>query len=117
MGLVYIYIEYYDSCYSSKFNWDKLLKILIRSSPISLFRFKFHSKKAKNILEALTSFLDNWKDRPSILLHAYSARGDPKNQQLKDLLQSYKVKGIIKNYEICGGFEDFEWINKLGTML
>ncbi|CAB5192747.1 unnamed protein product [Rhizophagus irregularis] len=92
-------------------------KILIRFSPISLFRFKFHSEKVKNILEVLTSFLGNWKDRHSILLHAYSARGDPKNQQLKDLLQSYKVKCIIKKYETCGGFEDFEWINKLGTIL
>ncbi|PKC70751.1 hypothetical protein RhiirA1_454350 [Rhizophagus irregularis] len=67
--------------------------------------------------KVLTSFLGNWKDRHSILLHAYSARGDPKNQQLKDLLQSYKVKCIIKKYETCGGFEDFEWINKLGTIL
>ncbi|PKY50329.1 hypothetical protein RhiirA4_466761 [Rhizophagus irregularis] len=66
MGLVIR--EYYDSCYS----------------------------KGKEYIRSLTSFLDNWKDRHSILLHAYSARGDPKNQKLKDLLQSYKVKGIIK---------------------
>jgi hypothetical protein len=100
------------------FNWDELFKILIKSSPISLFKFTFTSSISywKQKMKSLKLFLDNWKDRNSMSLHivsleeAYMKRQkqqqrkiqqDKQHQQiLEDLLQGYRAIGIIKNYDI-----------------
>jgi hypothetical protein len=99
--------------YFNKFDWNKLLKILVRSSPNSLFKFKFSSTEMSDIVEGLPLFLNNWKDRHPILLQTYSKKFNPYiNQKFEETIQLYKVKGIIKKYEIYEDFEDFEWIYK-----
>src|SRR5437016_3854922 len=99
--------------YNNAFKWDKLFEILTKSSPISLFKFKFFSYEIIK-LKFLKSFFDNWKNRNPILLKIdadymiHEAK-----PQLEDLAEKYKVKGIIKKCSI--GFdkyfhENFEWI-------
>jgi hypothetical protein len=95
-----------------EFCWDKLFEILTKSSPFSLIKFNFISYKTIKS-EYLKLFLDNWKDKHPILLiisnDNYSLDIEV-NQQLKDLIEEYKVKGIIKKCYIGGNIcEDFEW--------
>ncbi|PKK61570.1 hypothetical protein RhiirC2_791621 [Rhizophagus irregularis] len=109
-------------------NWKILFEILTRSTPISLFKFKFiysiFNSYLNINLESLKLFLDNWKDRSSMLLQIFSSgvmlNVEQKQHLLKleDLLQKYKTKGVIKNYNTNNfGFEDFEWIQcKLHTL-
>ncbi|PKC64393.1 hypothetical protein RhiirA1_462478 [Rhizophagus irregularis] len=112
------------STHEDQINWKILFEILTRSTPISLFKFKFIyfsiDSYLKIDLESLSLFLDNWKDRRSMLLQIFSL-GDMLNVEqkrqhllkLKDFLQKYKTKGVIKNYVTDGmGFEDFEWIQR-----
>ena len=93
-----------------KFSWVKLFEILTKSSPISLFKFKFYS----NIkLEFLKLLFDNWKNRNPIFLEIGGDYNIEKNQQLEDLTKKYKAKGIVKKYHISSSsniHEDFEWI-------
>jgi hypothetical protein len=86
MGLLWKVMEGYFVRYSyiSKFNWNKLLKILARSLPISLSKFKFCSKEMSNLLEALPLFLNNWKDRHPILLQTYDS---PQYQKLDNYIK------------------------------
>ncbi|RIA85191.1 hypothetical protein C1645_831153 [Glomus cerebriforme] len=95
--------------------YDDLFKILVKSSPISLNKFKFEfNTKYQHKLKYLKLFFDNWKDRPPILLHI-----DPINyftdthiKQIKkteDLIKKYKTKGIVKDYDINGSNFEFEW--------
>jgi hypothetical protein len=94
-----------------KFNWDKLLGTLTRRSPISLFKFKFFTVNIEVIFEALKLFLNDWKDRHPMTLYTIPLRYGPYQlQQLVDLLQMYKVEGIIKNYDIRCSIEDIECI-------
>jgi hypothetical protein len=107
-------------------NWDELFDVLIQFSPINLFKFKFSSVQ-KLKLESLKFFLDNWEERYSMLLqiiskeHIYMRSQERQQRQqlqqkLISLLESYKIKGIIKKYDLdrkfYGDFEDFEWIEK-----
>ena len=92
----------------SIFRWDKLFEILTKSSPNSLFKFKFFSSNEIE-LEYLKLFFDNWKDRNPILLKLSTKE----KQQLEDLTEKYKTKGIIKTYNVNDYFEDFEWIQKM----
>ncbi|RGB35820.1 hypothetical protein C1646_758845 [Rhizophagus diaphanus] len=85
-----------------KDDWNKLFEILLRSSPISLFKFKFFSRNIENKLEILKLFLDSWKDRHPIILQTITLEYELDKlelQVLKDELQMYKVEGIIKNYD------------------
>ncbi|RIA86993.1 hypothetical protein C1645_778265, partial [Glomus cerebriforme] len=99
-------------------DWDNLFKILARSSPINLFKFKFSSFKTLK-LESLKSFFDNWKDRIPMLLQAnpycfyYSLFiNKEQQQQLTNLVKKYIKKGIVKNYDLDWHIdEDFEWKN------
>ena len=100
--------------HNNAFKWDKLFEILTKSSPISLFKFKFFSRLVIE-LEFLKSFFDNWKNRNPILLKIDSdfmiREAKP---QLEDLTEKYKAKGIIKQYLIDTDIniyeDDFEWI-------
>ncbi|PKY27568.1 hypothetical protein RhiirB3_443340 [Rhizophagus irregularis] len=83
------------------FNWDKLLLILAKSSPTSLFTFEFHSGRIN--LEDIKLFFDNWINRNPMLLEIDSDNycnefGEKK--QLEDLIEKYKVKGIIKKCSV-----------------
>ncbi|CAG8659094.1 2553_t:CDS:2 [Rhizophagus irregularis] len=64
-------------------------------------------------LNHIKLFLDNWKDRNPMLLKICTSMSLKEKQQLEDLIEPYKAKGIIKNYFI--GFdgnisEKLEWI-------
>uniref|UniRef100_U9SNM8 F-box domain-containing protein n=1 Tax=Rhizophagus irregularis (strain DAOM 181602 / DAOM 197198 / MUCL 43194) TaxID=747089 RepID=U9SNM8_RHIID len=109
------------STHEDQINWKILFEILTRSTPISLFKFKFIDSTINSYLkidlESLSLFLDNWKDKRSMLLQFFSSGSMLNVEQkqhllkLKDLLQKYKTKGVIKNYNTNNfGFEDFEWI-------
>ncbi|CAB5357095.1 hypothetical protein RhiirA5_438459 [Rhizophagus irregularis] len=85
-----------------KDDWNKLFEILLRSSPINLFKFKFFSRNIENKLEILKLFLDSWKDRHPIILQTITLEYELDKlelQVLKDQLQMYKVESIIKNYD------------------
>ncbi|PKK62774.1 hypothetical protein RhiirC2_789866 [Rhizophagus irregularis] len=100
----------------SKIDWIILFEILANFSPISLFKFKFTSTYFywEYRQRDLKLFLCHWKDRHSMLLQIaskgscmYITANNPTQQQcqakrrkLKDLLQRYKDKGIIKKYDI-----------------
>uniref|UniRef100_U9TX04 Uncharacterized protein n=1 Tax=Rhizophagus irregularis (strain DAOM 181602 / DAOM 197198 / MUCL 43194) TaxID=747089 RepID=U9TX04_RHIID len=92
--------------HENQINWKILYEILTRSTPIGLFKFKFIystiNSYLKIDLESLSLFLDNWKDRSSMLLQIFSLIKVEQIQQhqlkLEDLLQKYKTKGVIKNY-------------------
>ncbi|GBC03965.1 hypothetical protein RclHR1_05420009 [Rhizophagus clarus] len=81
-------------------DWDNLFKIFVRSSPISLYKFKFSSFRTLK-LETLKFFFDNWKTRHPILLQTNSLyslynTNTEKQQQINDLVKRYKTKGIVK---------------------
>ncbi|PKY21955.1 hypothetical protein RhiirB3_525417 [Rhizophagus irregularis] len=87
------------------FDWDELFGVLIKSSPINLFKFKFSDSPS---LESLKLFFDNWKGRRPLLLQF----GHIEN--VEDLMEEYKARGIVKkfnnNVSFGEGFEGFEWI-------
>ncbi|RIA83536.1 hypothetical protein C1645_833668 [Glomus cerebriforme] len=102
-------------------DWYDLFKIFIKSSSMNLFKFKFSSIWSIKLLDSLKSFFDNWIDRNPMLLQIIltehlnieQQQQQQRRQQLDDLIQKYKLKGIIKKYDIDGTvFEDFEWIQK-----
>ncbi|PKY60454.1 hypothetical protein RhiirA4_484173 [Rhizophagus irregularis] len=78
---------------------DKLFILLTKFSPITLFKFEFINYRFN--LDDIKLFFDNWKDRNPMLLklmcQQYSIRKEIE-QQLEDLVEEYKAKGIIKKY-------------------
>ncbi|CAB5393511.1 unnamed protein product [Rhizophagus irregularis] len=66
-----------------------------------------------SFLESLKLFFDNWKGRHPMLLQTiqYNKNWD----EPFDLIEKYKVEGIIKKYDHVLNesiFEDFEWIEQ-----
>ena len=90
----------------SEFDWNNLFEILAKSSPTTLFKFKFsfYSSYKPIRLESLKLFFDNWKGRCPMLLQ-FSQIGN-----MEDLVQVYKAKGMIKKYNNYLYGKDFEWI-------
>jgi hypothetical protein len=92
------------------FKWDDLFEILTRSSPTSLFKFKFYFNEIFK-LKSLKLFLDNWKNRNSMLLQTIRScnwNNAAIGSEYFDLIEEYKTQGIIKKYN---HFEHFEgWI-------
>ncbi|PKC54823.1 hypothetical protein RhiirA1_476619 [Rhizophagus irregularis] len=87
--------------------YDGLLKILAKSSPTNLFKFKFkfcynHNFKS----DSLKLFFDDWKGRHPMLLQFAL------NDDYDDLIEKYKAEGIIKRYDNKASYDDFEWIEK-----
>ena len=76
------------------FDWDYLFEVLTKSSPTSLFKFKFSFFKAPE-LESFKLFLDNWKGRHPMLLQIITSR----TYLNSDLIEKYKTQGIIRKYE------------------
>jgi hypothetical protein len=94
------------------FDWGKLFEILARSSPISLYKFKFNFYSIKIKIDSLKLFFDNWKGRHPMLLQTIS----PTNNFIANyfrLKEKYKVANVIEKYDHyarCGRtFEDFDW--------
>jgi hypothetical protein len=104
--LIGLYILISNS--SDIFNWDKLFKILSRSSSKNLFKFKFLTSKQIKF-DSSKYFFDNWKDRYPILLQTIRMF---ENQKLNHLIQEYKIKGIVMKYNndwYGTNFRTFEW--------
>jgi hypothetical protein len=105
---LYIFVEDTD--------WERLFEVLIRSSPTSLFKFKFYFYKPPKS-EPLKLFLDNWKGRHPMLLQTIpdSAYVYIQSDDYMSMIEEYKAEGVVKKYDDdCHGysFEDFEWIRE-----
>jgi hypothetical protein len=94
------------------FDWNNMFKILINSSPIRLFKFKFWVENIPINLGSLEFFFDNWKERPSILLQIISMMRD---ESINNLINKYKKEGIVAKYDNnddwnTESLDNFEWI-------
>ncbi|CAB5387798.1 unnamed protein product [Rhizophagus irregularis] len=105
-----------DEDKNNEFNWDEFFKILTKSSSNNLFKFKFCFYHNTIKLENIKLFLDNWKDRNSLLLKLYIGNYYFKvkfKHQLENLIKDYKKKGIVRNYSIdfqsYSHIDEFEW--------
>ncbi|GBB99244.1 hypothetical protein RclHR1_03460013 [Rhizophagus clarus] len=94
------------------FDWDEMFKILTKSSPIGLFKFKFYFYCNMTIeLKSLKYFFDNWKERPPILLKIRKMEGI----SINNLIKKYKAEGIVAKYNNDfynwkRSYSTFEWI-------
>ncbi|GBC17461.1 uncharacterized protein OCT59_003757 [Rhizophagus irregularis] len=98
--------------YNDYILFENLFEVLARSSPTNLFKFKIYINKTPK-LESLKLFFDNWKGRHPMLLQTiqYNKHWD----EPFDLIEKYKVEGIIKKYDHVLNesiFEDFKWIEQ-----
>src|SRR6266496_4190624 len=87
------------------------LLILAKSSPPTLFKFKFFLNFREHQLELLKVFFDNWKGRSPMLLQIFP-RNIGSTTMYFDFIKNHKLEGIVKKYNINSPntFEDFEWI-------
>ncbi|RIA79727.1 hypothetical protein C1645_840068 [Glomus cerebriforme] len=86
------------------YDWNNLFEILAKSSPPSLFKFKFNLCYTYYIkLESLKLFFDSWRGRHPMLLQIYYLKG------VEDLMENYKSEGIIKKYDNWLHGKVFEW--------
>jgi hypothetical protein len=97
-------------------DWEGLFEVLTRSSPTSLFKFKFYFYLPPKS-EALKLFFDNWKCRHPMLLQTIpdSAYVYFQEDDYVGMIEEYKADGVVKKYDDdCRGyfFEDFEWIRE-----
>jgi hypothetical protein len=101
-------------------DWNALFKILTKSSPIGLFKFKFYFNMCSTPkIEFLKSFFDNWKGRHSMLLQTIPIINNHLMEEYFDLIEKYKAEGIIKKYDndLGNNFELFEWIQRRHTTI
>ncbi|GBB83123.1 hypothetical protein RclHR1_00010005 [Rhizophagus clarus] len=104
-----VFDDYFDY-----FDRDYLFEILTKFSPINLFKYKFFRFNEESNTESLKSIFDNWKCRHPILLQFPKMKNMVKNTTCINLMEKYKLKGIIKKYNVSDEttFEDFEWNQK-----
>lgn len=102
---ILINCQYLDMLYviiDNLYYWEFLFEILTKSSPISLFKFKFQFKFDSSDIP-LEPFFDNWKGKCPILLSFDQITVE----NMEDLLKEYEAKGIIKNYNpLCDDSDD-----------
>ncbi|PKK58444.1 hypothetical protein RhiirC2_796288 [Rhizophagus irregularis] len=77
------------------FDWNNLFDLLIRLSPITLYKFKFYNSYVSPDLDSLKLFLDNWKGRNSLLLKFNMDIND----EYFDLIEKYKAEGVINKFD------------------
>jgi hypothetical protein len=103
---LYILIDDVQEC---EFYWDKLFEALTKSSPSSLFKFKFSSYELPK-LETYKLFLDNWKGRRPMFLQILSHI----NNTNLETIERYKEIGIVKKFDYYKWWSQktkvFEWI-------
>ncbi len=66
-------------------------------------------------LEYLKLFFDSWKGRHPMLIQTVVVSQCSGIEEWFDLIEKYKMEGIIKKYDNDydgDGFEQFEWIHK-----
>jgi hypothetical protein len=103
-----IYIYSVDMC-SYKLG-DKLLNILIKSAPHTLYKIQFHSYRFS--LESLERFFHDWRGRKSLwfypviiedyIEHLFHASDF--NDKFLDMIEKYINEGIVKKYEKSKNF-------------
>src|SRR5207249_263488 len=91
-------------------DFDYLFKILTKSSPASLFRFKIYFNFSFR-LKSLKLFFDSWKGRHPVFLQTILFNSFSVSDEY-DFIEKYKAEGIIKKYDNVNVFEDFEWTQK-----
>ncbi|GBC06297.1 hypothetical protein RclHR1_06750001 [Rhizophagus clarus] len=99
---VLINCKYLDELFISVdnlFDPRELFEILAKSSPASLFKFKFSNLFIPDKLESLKQFLDNWKGRHPMFLQ-FNYRDIKEFSALMRLIKKYKALGIIKRYNM-----------------
>jgi hypothetical protein len=102
--LIGLYILISNS--SDIFNWDKLFKILSRSSSKNLFKFKFLTSKQIKFDSSNIFLIIGRIVILSLILQMFE------NQKLNHLIQEYKIKGIAMKYNNVWygtNFRTFEW--------
>src|SRR5438034_1032200 len=93
-----LYIIIYNETYwgVDLFNWDYyLFEVLTKSSPTSLFKFKFYFLGPPE-LKSFILFLNNWKGRHPMLLQAITMYSSTLWHLNSDLIEKYKTQGIIE---------------------
>jgi hypothetical protein len=93
-GLFIIFEDVWDVNITIDYNY--VFEILTKSSPISLFKFKFHYNREPK-LESFKLLFDNWKGRHPMLLQTVQYRRYGNGHF--NLIDSYKTKGIVEKYE------------------
>ncbi|PKC67457.1 hypothetical protein RhiirA1_458409 [Rhizophagus irregularis] len=83
-------------------NWNNCLKVLSKSSPTNLSKFKFDCRDIDEFqLDSLELFFDNWKVRqPMILQFNFYINLNIKYKDFMRLIDKYKKKGNIKYFVI-----------------
>ncbi|PKC62534.1 hypothetical protein RhiirA1_465005 [Rhizophagus irregularis] len=99
------------------FDWNKLFEILIKNSPISLFKFKFYFYRYRTLsqLDSLNLFFEKWKGRYPMLLQTVPMYSHINLEKYFDIIEKYKSEGIIKKYDndLYGNtYDEFEWIKE-----
>jgi hypothetical protein len=87
---------------SNYIEWDNLFNVLANSSPPGLSEFVFKKTDDKPELESLKLFFDNWEGRQPITLK-FDSHGSYRRRitdELIDLIERYKEKGVVKKY-VC----------------
>ncbi|GBC04759.1 hypothetical protein RclHR1_05850008 [Rhizophagus clarus] len=99
----YLKVLYIITC-EKFFNWDNLFEILMKSSPIGLFRFRFRIFTIVPLpkSESLKLFFDKWKGKRPMLLNF----NNMKNAE-SSLINKYEAEGLVKHYNNLRG--DFDW--------
>jgi hypothetical protein len=87
-----------------RFNWNNLFDILIKSSPTSLFKFKFDIYVGPKF-ESLKLFFNNWKGRRPMLLQT-----SPYECYYDTDIKKYREEKIIEKYVNRLYGKDFDWI-------
>jgi hypothetical protein len=98
-----IHCQYLDEIFISidnLFEPKELFEILSKSSPISLFKFKFSNLFIPDKLDSLNQFLDNWKGRHPMFLQFNYRDIKEYSTDLMNLMKKYKAKGIIKEFDM-----------------
>ncbi|CAG8701241.1 16984_t:CDS:2 [Rhizophagus irregularis] len=76
------------------FKYKSLFEILIKSSPISLYKFKIYfNRKFGPKFKLLKSFFNNWKDRHPMMLQINRVNFDD-NREVE------KLEELVKKYEV-----------------
>ncbi|PKY49193.1 hypothetical protein RhiirA4_465061 [Rhizophagus irregularis] len=97
--------------YELPFNYRNLFKILVRSSPKSLYKFKIYfNREFGPNSETLKSFFDNWKDRHPMILQIHSMNFEDM-EELKGLAKKYELKGMVQrcDFNCFCNYEEFDW--------
>ncbi|GBB88147.1 hypothetical protein RclHR1_14690002 [Rhizophagus clarus] len=74
-------------------DWDSLFKVLIKASPVRLYKFYFEVNEPIK-LESLKYFIDNWKGRRPILLKI-KCMYTGIDTEMRNLLKKYLLEGLI----------------------